>query len=332
MKTNREGNGAVAETESVASPTPAGAIASASTKQYTASIHPGSSETIPREFAELILQLETYLEVPIWLMVHGDGPKWLQINHRMYCAFQKALEGERTGAQALLIDSGGGGVDAAYRIARLFQRHGSLTTMVPRIAKSAATLIALGGREIVLGPDAELGPLDVQLFDEEREDFGSALNSVQSLERLSAAALTIIDQTMIALIGRTGKKMAVVLPHVLSYAVSFVAPLVDKLDTVDYTSKSRDLKLAEDYAVRLMRGNYTPARAKEIASRLVGEYPAHGFVIDKEEAETPAGSNNDFGLGLKVAKSGEETETILRKLVPLLEGLTAIGRVKEVQE
>ena len=73
---------------------------------------------------------------------------------------------------------------------RLFQRRtDEFYTVVPIYAKSAATLMVLGGKEIVMGMEAELGPLDVQLYDEDKDDFDSALNAVQSLERLNAYAL-----------------------------------------------------------------------------------------------------------------------------------------------
>src|ERR1022692_2149925 len=60
----------------------------------------------------------------------------------------------------------------------------------------------------------------------------------------------------------------------------------EKIDTVDYTKKSRELKVAQEYAVRLMQKNYHQKEAKQIAAHLVEQYPTHGFVIDREEAES----------------------------------------------
>ncbi len=49
----------------------------------------------------------------------------------------------------LVIDSGGGYAQAAFQIANLFRRHaGGFTAVVPRYAKSAATLLTLGADEI----------------------------------------------------------------------------------------------------------------------------------------------------------------------------------------
>ncbi len=94
----------------------------------------------------------------------------------------------------LLIRSPGGQINWAYKIVRLFQRRTEeFFTIVPFYAKSAATLIALGGKQIIMGSEAELGPLDVQLWNEETEEYSSALDAVQAFERLNSYALTAFD-------------------------------------------------------------------------------------------------------------------------------------------
>ena len=65
----------------------------------------------------------------------------------------------------VIIDSGGGDIDSAYNLALLFRRYGKerLTFIIPRWAKSAATLLVCAGDEILMTPVAELGPLDPQI-------------------------------------------------------------------------------------------------------------------------------------------------------------------------
>src|SRR5271154_4900618 len=52
----------------------------------------------------------------------------------------------------VVVYSGGGDIDAAFNIAKLFRRYGSskLLFAVPRFAKSAATLLVCGGDEILM--------------------------------------------------------------------------------------------------------------------------------------------------------------------------------------
>ena len=234
---------------------------------------------------------------------------------------------------ALLIESNGGDAHYAYRLARLLQRRTKeLTMIVPQFAKSAATLLALGATHLSLSRDAELGPLDVQIFDREKEAYGSALDDVQALERLNVFAISAVDQSMMMYVARTGKRTDALLPHVLQYVTNFLRPLLEKIDTVEYTRKSRELKVAEDYAVRLMMPNYGIDVAKRIARQLVERYATHGFVIDRREARLyqQLTTEETFGLGLKIEKPSPRAESLFNELTPFLDGQTIVGSIQEV--
>lgn len=236
------------------------------------------------DLGEAVLHLSDVLGMPVWVLIQNQANASLDPWVRQAFFKDRALL-RATGPVALVIDSPGGSAQAAYQIGRMFQRHcGGFTAVVPRYAKSAATLLALGGNTILMGQDAELGPLDAQLFDIDTEQFGSALDEVQALERLSSASLDLIDQAMLLLLNRTGKKMDTILPIVTQFVSSSMAPLVDKIDTVHYTQRARILKVAEDYATRLLRIRFSPGDADRIARSLVNSYPEHAFVIDREEA------------------------------------------------
>jgi hypothetical protein len=163
-----------------------------------------------------------------------------------------------------------------------------------------------------LGKDAELGPLDVQILDPEREDVGSALDAVQALERLSAFSLSVVDQAMQMLLPRTQKKIETLLPLVLNFSASLVRPLIESIDSVDYSRKSRDLKVAEEYAIRLMtrksKASVEDARTK--ARTLVEKYPTHGFVVDSDDAKA---------LGLKLLPPDADLEPIIDMVTELEE-------------
>jgi hypothetical protein len=65
----------------------------------------------------------------------------------------------------VVLESGGGSIDAAYNIGLLLRRYAAkeLNIIIPRWAKSAATVIACAGDEILMTPIAELGPVDPQI-------------------------------------------------------------------------------------------------------------------------------------------------------------------------
>lgn len=65
----------------------------------------------------------------------------------------------------LLLRSPGGDGETAVRLARMAQAASRrFVVVVPDIAKSAATILALGAHEIVMGPTSDLGPIDPQVF------------------------------------------------------------------------------------------------------------------------------------------------------------------------
>lgn len=250
-------------------------------------------------------------------------PMWGHIARGVFDGFfaQRHALGA-AGRIALLIDSPGGYAVYAYKLAKLLKNHsGGFTAVVPQYAKSAATLLTLGAERIILPRDGELGPLDAQLFDPDREEVASALNEVQSLERLNADALRAVDSAMELLSVRTRKKTGALLPIATNFVTQMLGALFEKLDTVHYSQAARSLKVAEDYATRLLTAQYGAEQAAAIAERLVSDYPEHEFPIDPEEAA-------NIGL-LTIAPSAEEL-AILDKLMPYLNKLTVIGRLEEV--
>lgn len=302
-------------------------------KKYFASIFP-VGEPVSPEFGALIIELEKALGRKLWLLVQqgGDDAKWGQISETVSHGFRDNRDEIRQDAKiGLLIHSPGGHASCAYEIARLFQRRTKdFITVVPQYAKSAATLMALGGSKIIMGMDAELGPLDVQMYDRDNEEWDSALNAVQSLERLNAFALSAFDQFMFLLLSRVKKKADVLLPIAMEFATRLVQPLVTNTDAVDVTRKSRELKVAEDYAVRLMRSQYSPEARERIASSLVTRYSTHSFNIDRAEAGTEGASEGSpINLGLHLIEPGDAVEALFSRLIPHLERMTVIGTIRE---
>jgi hypothetical protein len=293
--------------------------------KWTASIFPGDEGELPRELSAVLQKLQERLELPVWLLVQsGREFEGLgDLNRMIYATlFSSRHELPETGQVALVIDSPGGYAKAAFQIASLFRQHGEgFVAVVPRYAKSAATLVTLGAESLLLGEYGELGPLDAQFIDAEREDVRSALDEVHSLERLNAFAMAAVDELMTLLLNRTGKKVDTVLPHALRFVADMSRPLFEKIDTVHYTQVSRVLKEAEEYAVRLLIPKYSLRDAQRIARHLVEHYPVHDFVIDRDEAEE---------FGLEIADLEPQTAELLNEISDNLVGVTALGRFQEV--
>ena len=116
--------------------------------------------------------------------------------------------------------------------------------------------------------------------------------------------------------------LTVVVPqYAQRYVADMMRPLLEKIDVVDYSKKSRTLKVGEEYAIRLMQASYGRPTAERIARYLVEKYPDHGFVIDATEARA---------VGIKIAKNTPDLEKVFGRLMPFMDGATVIGRITEV--
>ena len=291
--------------------------------RYYANVFPGESDPLPDEFSGLVRQLEASLNMRVFLLIQNGSSDFGNISHRLWHSFfERRYIFERDKPIAVLIESPGGIAQVAFRMASLIRKTcGSFTAVVPQYAKSAATLFSLGAREIMIGEHGELGPLDAQIFDPDREGRVSALDEVQSIERLHAAALEAVDQSMIAWVRRSGKKLDTLLPTACTFVTDMMRQLFEKIDTVHYTQTARDLKEAEEYAVRLLKPQHHDDEAKSIARHLVEKYPEHGFVIDAREATE---------LGLNIVAPTPDQSRIIDALMPYMDTLTVVGYLEEV--
>ncbi len=180
-------------------------------KEYTASLHCSPEKNLPREWPAAILELERLTEHSIFLLIQGRDSMLDDALATSIMGIRKEISERRN--IMILLDSGGGIARAAYKIAKIFKEQcDSFGVLVPRWAKSAATLLSLGADKLLLGKFAELGPLDAQYWDPERETTVSALDEVQALERLQAFSMDVVDRTMFLLVRRASKKVETLLP------------------------------------------------------------------------------------------------------------------------
>jgi hypothetical protein len=157
----------------------------------------------------------------------------------------------------LILHSKGGQIEPAYLISKTCKENSAkFNVVIPRRAKSAATLISLGADEIHMGSMSELGPIDPQFSGL------PALGLTSSLESLA--------------------KVVTKYPKSSEMFASFLA---QKLDLRILGYFERVSESAMQYAIRLLNGKSYPMKIEEIAKNFVYEYKDHSFVIDKDEAQ-----------------------------------------------
>jgi len=313
----------MARKKTVRKPNAAGTASTAKAKAgFYSSINHVSSA-----FCQHIRNLEQILELPALLLWQKSGSRDIHayLNDLTYESFAKNISVlERGKPVQVVIDSPGGDARAAFKLASLLRSHcGGFYAVVPQYAKSAATLFSLGADKIVMSRFAELGPLDVQIEDADKEERFSGLEIVQAIERLNSEAMRALDQQMVFWLMRSRKKLDTLLPVVTHFVSEMMRPLFEKIDTVNYTGMARALKVAQDYAERLLEtAGMNPRAAKQIAERLTTAYSEHGYVLDCNELNR---------IGMKnVEEADGALGDVLEQLAFMGRGKTMLGPLKEV--
>lgn len=147
---------------------------------------------------------------------------------------------------ALILHTPGGLVLAASQIAMALKRHkGKKIVVIPHYAMSGGTLISLAADEIIMDPDAVLGPLDPQL---------------------QTPKGTFPAPSLIKIAKEKGKDAS-----------------DDTLIYADIAEKA--LKEIQDLIVRLLEDKMPKEKAIEIAKKLTEGHYTHDYPITVEEAK-----------------------------------------------
>jgi hypothetical protein len=179
-----------------------------------------------------------------------------KVSNALYAAASSDFR-DRKKPILLLLHTKGGAPVPAYLISRYLKTSSNqgFIVSVPRRAKSAGTLLALGAREIHMGMMSELGPVDPQFRNLPALGLGTALDYVAGVSEKHPGA---------------AEMLATYLQRTLS---------IQHLGLYERVSES-----ATHYAQKLLRRDgLTNERAAEIAHQLVYGYKDHSFAIDCDE-------------------------------------------------
>ncbi len=220
-------------------------------------------ERFAKEAAEILRKHGLELTCCLALLEPSDHIDSLDLD-QIFSALNTVNADHKKDVVLFLLSVGGAG-EPAYQISKLCKSFAksSFKVIVPRFAKSAATLLAIGADEIHMGPLGQLGPIDPQI------------GGLPALG-VSRALMTI------ASVAAQYPKSAEMFARYLRLALT-----VEQIGYCDRISDS-----AMQYAERLLstKPRLVP-RASIIAKELVHEYKDHNFVIDLDEAQKHLGSD-----------------------------------------
>jgi hypothetical protein len=189
----------------------------------------------------------------------------------------------------------GGSADSAYMIIKTLREHfATVNIIIPFWAKSAATLLALGGSTIIMDEFGEFGPLDVQISrDDELPDSDpqSGLIDEYSLMTIENRATALYQRMMKKLLMKNKKSREIDIrlkktnlsEQTFNYISNLYGPLFGKIDPYQIGEKARSLAIAERYAERILNQYNKENMKSEIdyfIDYIVHECPDHGYSID----------------------------------------------------
>jgi hypothetical protein len=202
-----------------------------------------------------------------------------------------------TGAEQinLLLHAPGGDGTIVEKMVEMCRAHLSgnnrvLRVIVPNIAKSAATVLALGADKIVMGYCSELGPIDPQVL----------MAAYGMTQWVSAFAFVEArDKLMMQIAEATKKKEPTT--GLLQQLAGLNIPFTDEMENQIGFAKKTAVTLLSKY---MLRPGYPKKvarekKAKQIAEALLSKqlFPVHGHYIDAATAQ---------GLGIEIEVLGQD--------------------------
>jgi hypothetical protein len=227
-----------------------------------------------------------------------------------YYTFFDFLKDEKSENIDILIETPGGSGDAAEEIARfLHKKFKNISFVIPGEAKSAGTILALSGHDILMTNTGSLGPIDAQVrigrSYVSAHDYIEWINEKRN-EAQKKGALNPLDAIMIAQIS-PGELLSVY--HSLKYAEDLVKEWLPshKFNSWNVT-ESRQIEVSEEMKQQ---------RAKEVAEVLTNHtlWREHGRSIKIDDLkETVKLKVIEIDQDQKLAELVYRIHTIVRML------------------
>ncbi len=222
------------------------------------------------------------------IVTYWNGPRGGVCQNDVLAMYETLEKIGRQDTVYLFIKSDGGNGQASLRLVNLLRQYCShLVALVPLECASAATMIALGADEILMGPMAFLTSVDTSLTHE-----------LSPLDRDNERVAVSLDElTRVISLWRAEQTDSRENPYKTLY--QHVHPLV--IGAID-RAESLSIMLCRELLSYHIQDE---ALTEQIARTLNSKYPSHSYPVLFEEAQA---------IGLKVAHMPAEINTLLLEL------------------
>jgi Serine dehydrogenase proteinase len=206
----------------------------------------------------------------------------------------------RTDAIDLVLSTGGGTITSTRQIAMLLREFTDhLTILVPHRARSAGTLLCLGADDLVLGPMAELGPVDATMD----SDGVPAPDAPGVVSAQDIRAFRSMAQDWFG-VERAEDRLQV------------LGLLATRFFPTSLSSFYRFDRLVREVAAELLTwqlpGDEHAGRRDQIVDKLVSGYHSHDVILSRRDVRA---------LGLRAADATPDEEPVLWALAQAVPSL-----------
>lgn len=190
----------------------------------------------------------------------------------------------------LVISNGGDAITSLRIISLLRERFEKITVLIPYVAYSAATILALGADEIIMHPYSNLGPTDPQMTRTKINPNGQRENLCFGSEDIRNYIDFAKDD-----VGVRKKDL-----------VNILANISNDVDTLTIGSSKRSQRLSYALSMKLLKTHMkSTLKMRKIAKTLSQSYYHHSYALGRSEVKK---------LGLNVINPDEELENLLWKI------------------
>lgn len=234
-------------------------------------------------------------------------PAWLTIAYSDLVPFHDQLSNLNGSALDLILETGGGSGEVAEDIVRsLHDKYKEVAIIVPGWAKSAGTIIAMAGDEILMEPGSALGPIDAQMSWQGKVFSADALiEGMQKIKREVQRTGTL-NRAYIPMLQALSPGELQSAENALNFAQKLVADWLARYKFKNWNTHSRTGKRVT--AVDKKR------RAKEIAKVLCNhkKWLTHGRSIKIADLEAMRLKITDYSKQSKLAEAVRRYHTLLQ--------------------
>ncbi len=188
----------------------------------------------------------------------------------------------------MLISNGGDPISALRIITLLRERFDRIAILLPYVAYSAATILALGGDEIIMHPYSNLGPVDPQLNVSHNNEKGMRENLQFGSEDLRNYIEFLREDAGI---------------QDQEHMTAALQPLLKDVGSIPIGRAKRGQQLSMALSEKMLSWHMKDKeKASEIAKKLNSSYYHHGYAVGRTEAKE---------LGLPVTDPGKELQQLM---------------------